>query len=158
MKKNLLSIIILALLLVNVVLSGLVMFSVTGASNKTSALVDKIAEAIDLELQTDTEPGLSELPSIADTEVYVISDSMTVPLADSGDGKDHYFVVTVSLSLNTLNEDYETYGTEDVLKGKESLIKSEINAVISKYTLEYFGDDWLSYEITDDNKKSSKKS
>ena len=113
------------------------MFSVTGASNKTSQLVDKIAEAINLELASDSDSGMKDAPSIAETEVYVISDSMTIPLADNGDGKDHYFIVTVSLSLDTRNEDYETYETEDALKGKESLIKSEINSVISKYTLEY---------------------
>lgn len=137
MKKNLLSIIILALLLVNVVLTGVMMFSVLNQSNKTTQLVSKIAEAIDMELVTETEPGLSDTPSIMDTEVYVISDSMTIPLADSGDGKDHYFIVTVSLSVDTKHEDYETMGTSEALAGKESLLKSEINSVIGKYTLEY---------------------
>ena len=42
MKKNLISIIILALLIVNIVLTAIMMFSVTGTATKTSALVDNI--------------------------------------------------------------------------------------------------------------------
>ena len=55
MKKNLLTIIILALLVVNVVLTGIMMFSVTGAMNKTSALVTDISTALNLELYKDKQ-------------------------------------------------------------------------------------------------------
>ena len=41
MKKNLISIVILALLIVNIVLTAIMMFSVTGTSRKTAALVDR---------------------------------------------------------------------------------------------------------------------
>ena len=50
MKKNLISIVILALLIVNIVLTAIMMFSVTSASKKTAALVDNISKALDLEL------------------------------------------------------------------------------------------------------------
>ena len=50
MKKNLISIVILALLIVNIALTAIMMFSVTGTAKKTSALVDDIATAINLEL------------------------------------------------------------------------------------------------------------
>ena len=46
MKKNLISIIILALLIVNIVLTAIMMFSVTGTATKTSALVDNITRAL----------------------------------------------------------------------------------------------------------------
>ena len=39
MKKNLLSVLILALLVVNIVLTAIMMFSVMGTSQKTSRLV-----------------------------------------------------------------------------------------------------------------------
>ena len=50
MKKNLLSIIILALLVVNIVLSAIMMISVTSASKKTAALVSDISTIIGLEI------------------------------------------------------------------------------------------------------------
>ena len=52
MKKNLISIIILALLIVNIVLTAIMMFSVTTTNRKTAALVGDIASAISLDLGT----------------------------------------------------------------------------------------------------------
>ena len=53
MKKNLVSIIILALLVVNVILTAIMMFSVTGTMKKTSALIDGISMALSLEIGED---------------------------------------------------------------------------------------------------------
>ena len=79
MKKNLISIIILALLIVNIVLTAIMMFSVTGASKKTSALVDNIATALDLELAASGEgEAAEEAVSMADTETYSFAEQMQV--------------------------------------------------------------------------------
>lgn len=50
MKRNLLSIIILALLVVNLVLTSIMMVNVSSASKKTAALVGDIADTLKLEL------------------------------------------------------------------------------------------------------------
>ena len=50
MKKNLLSVVILALLVVNLILTGIMMFSCVSANKKTAALVNDIASVLDLEL------------------------------------------------------------------------------------------------------------
>ena len=66
MKKNLLSIIILALLVVNIILSAIMMISVTSASKKTAALVADISTIIGLEIngvqQTGAEPNSMPTP------------------------------------------------------------------------------------------------
>ena len=51
MKKNILTIVIMAATLVNLILSAVLVFSVMPAMNKTSNLVDKIASVIDLEIE-----------------------------------------------------------------------------------------------------------
>ena len=48
MKKNLLSVVILALLVVNLILTGIMMFSCVSANKKTAALVNDIASVLDL--------------------------------------------------------------------------------------------------------------
>lgn len=137
MKKNMISIIILALLIVNIVLTAIMMFSVTSASKKTAALVDNIATALDLEL-TAKNGGADEEEEVVpmtDTETYQISESMTIPLkASEGDDKDHYCLVSVTLSINTKDKGYKTYGSD--LSEQESLIKSEINDTFAQYTVE----------------------
>ena len=123
MKKNLISIIILALLIVNIVLTAIMMFSVTGASKKTAALVDNIATALDLELVSNEEAEVEEVVSMADTETYSIAEPMTIPLKKSeGDDKDHYCIVSITLAININAEGYKDYGS--YLSTKEGLINT----------------------------------
>ena len=72
--------------------------------------------------------------SMEDTETYDIADAITIPLKKGADGKDHYFMVTISLAMDKKNDGYKTYG--ETLSTKESLIKNEIINVIGSYTLE----------------------
>lgn len=134
MKKNLLSIVILSLLIVNIVLTAIMMFSVTSTNKKTAAIITDIASIINLELESGDGSQGAQTISIADTVVYPIEDSITVVLAPSEDGKDHYCIVSVDLSLNSQDPDYATYSAD--LANKEGLIKGEINSVIAAYTLE----------------------
>ena len=137
MKKNLMSVVILALVAVNLVLTGIIMFSTVSANRKTIALVDDIAAILNLELEKPSageENAEEEMVAPENSEVYDIADAMTVALRDSGDGKDHYAICSVSFSLNTQNEDYKTY--QPMLAAKESKIKSEIIEVVGSYTKE----------------------
>lgn len=134
MKKNLISIAILALLIVNLVLTGIMMFSVMSTNKKTAALVTDIAKAINLELEDGTVAAEGEATiSIADIETYTIAD-MTIPLRTGEDGKDHFAMLSVALSMNMQSPDYATYGAD--IATKEDLIKGQINSVISQYTVE----------------------
>ena len=128
MKKNLISIVILALLIVNIVLTAIMMFSVTGTSRKTAALVDNIATALNLELEAN---GNGEE---AQEVVVPMSDIATYDISENGDP--HFFIAVVTLSMNTKDKDYKTYGSEEAMQSRESLIKSEINDIIGQYTVD----------------------
>lgn len=136
MKKNLMSVVILALVTVNLILTGIIMFFTVSANRKTIALVDDIAAILNLELEGSGEEaeGGPTAVSPADSEVYDIADTMTVALKSSDDGKDHYAMCAVSFSINMTHEDYATY--QPMLATKESKIKSEIIEVIGSYTKE----------------------
>lgn len=136
MKKNLLSIIILALLIVNIVLTSIMMFSVTGASKKTAALVNDIAAVLDLELEANKANDENQVVEVAmeDMEVYELSEKLTIPCKKGEDGNGHYYIANVSLSMNTKDSGYKKY--KDTLETKESLIESEIYEVFSNYTLD----------------------
>lgn len=135
MKKNLLSFIILALLVVNLVLTTIMMISVRSAALKTSALVSDIAGAMKLELAAGVGAGAirQDVP-MEDVAVYKIENQMTIPLKTGDDGVPHYCVISVALSMNTKSEGYKVYGAD--LSSKESLITSEIYDVIGDYTME----------------------
>ena len=132
MKKNLISIVILALLVVNIVLSSITLLSVSGTNRKTAALVTDIAAAINLDLGGQTEEEKQEVTvSMADVVTYDITD-LTVPLKKGeNDEKEHYAMLSVTLSMNSKDKDYKTYGD---LAARESLIKGEINDAVSQHT------------------------
>ena len=145
MKKNLMSILILALLVVNIVLTAIMMFSVTGAMKSTTALVGRIAGVLDLELDLGADENAV---SIDDIVIYDISEPMTIPLKmDTSLGEDgkpkesstSYLRVSVSLQLDSTNEDYKKY--QESLATNESMIKAEIIEVISSYTAQEFQND-----------------
>ena len=137
MRKNMLSILILALLIVNIVLTAIMMFSVTGTAKKTSALIDDISAAINLDLKnqdaTSTSAVVVDVP-IEDIQVFVIPDEMTIPLAKGADGKEHYYLVAVSLSMNTKHADFKKLSPS--VTTQVDLIKGEIISVIGSHTLE----------------------
>lgn len=136
MKKNMMSILILALLIVNIVLTAIMMFSVVGTAKKTSALIDDIASVLKLELDNQGVTGETTVAAVPidDVATYNIAEELTIPLAQGADGKPHYFLVAVTLSMNTKDKGYKKYS--EGLAEKEQLIKGEIVSVISNYTLE----------------------
>lgn len=136
MKKNLLSIIILALLIVNLVFSTIIMISVTSTNKKTAAVIGDIATILNLELESGAAGEDVPEVSIDDTVVYDIEEQMTIPLKKGADGKDHFALVSVTLVMNAKHEDYETYGEAEALAGKESLIKGVIVEAFGDYTME----------------------
>lgn len=134
MKKNLISIVILALLIVNVVLTAIMMVNVSNASKKTAELVDDIAGVLQLELSTGAEGWATKNGvSLENTEVYKIANQMTIPL-QSNDGKSHYCLVSIALSMNKEDEGYKSYGA--TVSSYESLITSCVYDVIGSYSME----------------------
>ena len=136
MKKNLLSILILALLIVNLVFSTVIMISVTSTNKKTAAVIGDIAKILNLELESGKAGEEVAEVSIDDTAVYDIADQMTIPLKKGADGKDHFALVSVTLAMDMNHDDYETYGAAEAMAAKESLIKGLIVEAFGDYTME----------------------
>ncbi len=105
------------------------------AANRTNKIVKDVAAVMNLELSSTMGGSDAEVP-IEDTLTYEIADKMTIPLRKGADEKDHYAVVSISLAMNTKNEDYEKFGSQESMLERESLIKNEINEVVGSYTLE----------------------
>lgn len=142
MKNNLLTIIILALLVVNIILSGIMMISFMGTNKKTADLVSDIAAVLNLELGVDTEEEETVIP-MSEQVPWAIEGAMTIPLQSEKtldeDGnvistKEHYIAFNVSFSLYTKGEGYKEYGAE--FGNYEALIKDAINSTVSVHTID----------------------
>ncbi|MDD6572120.1 MAG: hypothetical protein PUF12_07055 [Thermoflexaceae bacterium] len=136
MKKNTLNIIILTLVVINLVLNVLIIFSVIPTANRTNNLIMKISEIIDLELKPEYETDNALSIDQIDPRIITNADgktSLTISVPSS-DGKNHYAIVTVTVSLDKTNKDYEKLS--ESFDNAKSLIISKVDMVISSYTYE----------------------
>lgn len=130
MKKGLINVILLVLAITNIVLTAIMVFAVVPAMNSTSDLVSKVAEAIDLEKEGETQ--YTDGISIDNLVVYDFTEKITVALSGSTNNNVHYAQFGVTLSLNSKDESYTKYN--EGLATNEKLMTSTISSVVSKYT------------------------
>ena len=142
MKNNLLTIIILALLVVNIILSGIMMISFMGTNKKTADLVSDIAAVLNQELGVDEEEAETVIP-MSEQVPWAIEGAMTIPLQNEKtydeegnvvSTKEHYIAFNVSFSLHTKGEGYKDYGAE--FGNYEALIKDAINSTVTVHTID----------------------
>ncbi len=143
MKRNLMSVIILALTVANLVLTALLLFTVLPETKKANELITKVCTAIDLDLNSGASTGLSNVP-FDKIETYAIQGdkgeaTMTIGLR-SDDGKNHFAMIAVTLALNTESDNYAKYSPE-VLTSKQDIIKNNIIQIVGSYTKSEFDAD-----------------
>lgn len=136
MKKNILTILILAATLVNVTLSAVCVFVAMPAYKKTNNLITNLNKILELELHGETtaipyDPNKvpaknKEILTLEKGEMYVKLTS------DAGETKAKYIQVELGIVLNIKEKDYKTL--KDLVIANESLIRDMMREVISKYT------------------------
>lgn len=133
MKKNLITVITLALVVVNLVLTVILTITILPETQKANELITKVCSAIDLDLESGSAISNANIP-IDQIEVYNIDDEQTINLKQDGDGKDHFAMLTVSISMDTKNSDYKDLKPQ--VEEKVNLIKGDINNIVSQYTID----------------------
>lgn len=140
MKKNLISVLILALVLANFMLTAILMFSVLPQTKKANAFIDKLCKAIDLDLNSGASSGLDSIPIDKREEYRVCSgQDIIVNLAASEDKKNHYAVVNVTLVLNKGSDNYKKFNQE-FMANQDTTIQSTIIRTIGRYTVDEMRD------------------
>ncbi|MBQ4283903.1 MAG: flagellar basal body-associated FliL family protein [Lachnospira sp.] len=133
MKKSMLNVITLALVLINLVLTVVLTFSLVSTNNKTNKLITKVAEIIELDVG-----GLNPDGSLADGKVNVDDiqyvdvmngDSDDITVSYSSGGKTHYVVLKVTIGLNTKADDYATKSVS-VNNGMRLIVSTVTNEAI----------------------------
>lgn len=135
MKKNLMTVLIMALVFVNVVLSAVIMITLVPAAKQTNELVAKVCSAVDLELKSGKVYNVSTIP-IEQTEVVNLTgeDVQTFTLRNGSDGEKHYVVTTVSVTLNKEDSDYAD--KQPLIADRVDLLREIISNTFLRYTLD----------------------
>lgn len=137
MKKNLLTVLILALMIVNIVLTTIIMVSVISANKKTSDLVGNIATALNLELAAPGSEGEGEkIVSLANTETYQLPDELMIGLSSVEGSNGGYMIFNLSLSMDIKGDGYKKYGENVSAGAYDSIIEDTVSSIIGSYTEE----------------------
>lgn len=132
MKKNMLTIIVIALSAINLILSAVLVFAVVPASNRTTKLVNQVASIINLELDAASD-GVADKIKPTDVEAKKIEQKLTFNIRRSQNGSDHFCAIdSITLSVNKASKDYDKLvGT---IEANESFITDTVSDVVSSYT------------------------
>jgi len=130
MKKNMLTVLVLILCVVNLTLSAYIVFAVVPNAQRTDNLITKIMQIIDLELESPLPEDINNTYDIDNIEKYELED-MTTNVATGADGKSHYAKITASLTINNADEDYAK------LNPKVETMKADIVSIIKNYVSMY---------------------
>ena len=142
MKKSLITMITLALVLVNLLLTAILAIAILPEVKSANALISKVAAAIDL----DTGSGSSDSSgsgdvSLADQESVDITgdDGITVNLKSGDDGQEHYAVVKFSLTVNKKADSYKDNAAafkDDSTSPAKSLVIQAVQQTLSQHTVD----------------------
>ena len=143
MKKNILTIIIMALAVINVILTAVIVFTMVPAMNRTNNLVKEISQMVDLELE-QSEKEKNAVVSVKDRDIHSFSSStegtLTINLKKSQDGKDHYALLDmVYVTINKSSDDYDDLA--DIIDSRGSDIIQKVTDVIGSYDYETISSD-----------------
>ncbi|MCI9525966.1 MAG: flagellar basal body-associated FliL family protein [Lachnospiraceae bacterium] len=134
MKKNLMSVLILALVVANLILTAILMISVVPQTKKANELVTKVCSAIDLELEGGKEKSAIDIPmDQLETVKIANGDSLTINLKSENDRKS-YAKISISLAVDKKNKGYKK-GLE-AITANEDIIKNEIIKIVTNYTID----------------------
>lgn len=133
MRKNLISVIILALCIVNLVLNALMVFVFVPSAKKTDNLVTEIAAVLNLELEKKGEDGtLNTNVDIKNAQNYTLTESTTINLKSDGSGDNHYAMIGISISMDGKEKDYKD--VSEKLAETESWVYDVTRSVVQEYT------------------------
>lgn len=139
MKKNILTIVVLAATLINLTLTAVCLFVVVPTATKANNLITKVASILELEVEGVPLQVTDGHVALEDQLHIPIPDEMTIPLAKvEGETKNHAIKVKVIITLNKKAEDFET--VQKQLEENIEVVKARIQDIITTYTSNNIGE------------------
>lgn len=139
MKKNIFSVIITALTVINVVLTAIMFFVMLPTFQKTNSLITQVASVLNLELDADSDANADSNYTINDIEAVPVAfeAEQTYNLKSSkGENGSHYAMLKgYVINLNTKSDDYDSKMAETITNN-QAQFTGIISNVIQSHTKE----------------------
>ena len=134
MKKNIFTMIVIALCVVNLVLTSVMLFVMLPAFSSMNKVITQVATILNLELESGENSY-----SLSDLEIKTVTfdtdgKSQNINLVSNGDGETHFGIISgVKFHLNTKAEDSDVV---DVIDKKASVLTAVIKEVIASFSID----------------------
>ena len=130
MKKNLITVLILAICIINLVFNILLVFVFMPSATKTNKLITDIAAVLDLEIASlDGSTGGFDVSNLA---AFQLEQGTPINLASDGSGEQHVVQYGLTINLDKTASDYKK--TESNLTASTALIYDTTRDIIAQYT------------------------
>lgn len=153
MKKNIFSVIITALTVINVVLTAILFFVMLPTFQKTNNLITQVASVLNLELDADGDADSDDY-SLKDLESVSVTfeEQQTLNLKNGSDGESHYAMLNgYTLSVYKEADDYKDVSS--ILENNRAEITDIIRSVIQSHTSEDISQDQIQKEALEEIQK-----
>ena len=151
MKKNLITVLIFALCLINLVFNILLVFVFMPSATKTNKLITEIAAVLDLELASQKNDNEFDVSNI---EVFQLEQGNPINLAQDSSGEIHMVQYGISINLDTTSSDYSKVLAN--MQKSTSLIYDITNDIMGKYSYNQVIDVSVKKQIKEEIQKSLK--
>lgn len=130
MKKNMITVLILAISIINLVFNILLVFVFMPSSTKTNKLITDIAKVLDIEIAS--QAGDENSFDVSNLAPFELEQGNPINLADDGSGTPHVLQYGVTINLDSSASDYTKIN--DNLTSSTALVYDLTRDVIAKYT------------------------
>lgn len=146
MKKNLITVIILALCLINLVFNIMLVFVFMPSASKTNKLITDISKVLDIEIQSQSN-GESSF-DVSNLVAFQLEQGNPINLANDGTGSLHVLQYGLTINLDSTASDYSK--VNDNLTSSTALIYDMVRNIIGSYTYTQAIDVSIQKEIKDE--------
>lgn len=147
MKKNIFSVIITALTVINVVLTSIMFFVMLPTFQRSNNLITKVSSILNLELDADGDAGSDEDYSLQDLEAFAVpyEEQQTLNLQPGSDGNPHYAMLD-GYTLSIYKKDKSYKDTKKILENNQAEITDIIRSVIQSHGADNLSQDQIQKE------------
>ncbi len=133
MKKNLITVLILAISIINLVFNIILFFVFMPSVAKTNKLIGDISEVLDLELASQSASSAGQV-DVNNLVEFKLEEGSPINLASNGDDELHALKYGITIKMDKTAKDYEKINT--TLSTSTSYIYDITRDVVGQYTYE----------------------
>lgn len=130
MKKNLITVLILAISIINLVFNVLLVFVFMPSANKTNKLITDIAKVLDIEIASQTSGDNAF--DVSNLVYFKLDQGNPINLASDGSNNAHVLQYGLTINLDKTASDYSK--TETTLTESKDMIYDITRNIIGRYT------------------------